>query len=76
MRTITSSCEAAECIVCDFGCFKYWLFDANEHVSLWKLWNFAFVKGFLAFVRCFAMAIDMFRLVVCWNHVDGVALWW
>ena len=35
-----------------------------------------FVSLFLAFVKCFAMAIDMFRLVVCWNHVDGVAVWW
>ena len=34
-----------------------------------------FVNLFLAFVRCFAMAIDMLRLVVCWNHVDGVAVW-
>ena len=32
-----------------------------------------FVSLFLAFVRCFARAVDMFRLiVVCWNHVDGV----
>ena len=37
---------------------------------------FAVVCLFLAFVRCFAMAIDMFRSVVCWNHVDGVAVWW
>ena len=22
------------------------------------------------------MAIDMLRLVVCWNHIDGVAVWW
>ena len=35
-----------------------------------------FVSLFLAFVRCFAMAIDMLRLVVCWNHIDGVAVWW
>ena len=28
------------------------------------------------FVRCFAMAIDMLRLVVCWNLIDGVAVWW
>ena len=31
-----------------------------------------FVSRFLAFVRCFAMASEMLRLVVCWNHVDGV----
>ena len=35
-----------------------------------------FVSLFLAFVRCFAMAIDMWRLVVCWNHIDGVVVWW
>ena len=22
------------------------------------------------------MAIDMWRLVVCWNHIDGVVVWW
>ena len=27
-----------------------WLFYANEHVSLWKLWNFAFVNGYGALV--------------------------
>ena len=26
--------------------------------------------------RCFAMVIDLLRLVVCWNHIDGVAVWW
>ena len=36
-----------------------------------------FVSLFLAFVRRFAITIDtMFRLVVCWNHVDDVAVWW
>ena len=36
-----------------------------------------FVSLFLAFVRCPAMAIDMSRVVVCWNHIDGgVAVWW
>ena len=35
--------------------------------------SFSFVSLFLAFVRCFDMAIDM-RLVVCWNHLDGVAV--
>ena len=38
-----------------------------------------FVSLFLAFVRCFAMATDttMMRLVVvCWNHIDGVAIRW
>ena len=37
-----------------------------------------FVSLFLLlFVRCFAMAINMFLrlLVVYWNHVDGVAVW-
>ena len=33
-----------------------------------------FVSLFLAFVRCFAMAIDTLRLVVCWNYIDGVAV--
>ena len=35
-----------------------------------------FVSLLLAFVRCFAAAIDALRLVVCWNHVGGVAVWW
>ena len=35
-----------------------------------------FVSLVLAFVRCFAIGIDMLRLVVCWNHIDGVAVLW
>ena len=36
-----------------------------------------FVSLFLAFVRrCFAMTVDMLRLVVCCNHIYGVAVWW
>ena len=36
-----------------------------------------FVSLFLAIVlRCFAMAIDMLRLVICWNRIDGVGVWW
>lgn len=30
---------------------------------------------FLALDKCFAMAMDMFRLTVCWNQVDGVVVW-
>ena len=34
-----------------------------------------FVSLFLAFARCFAMAIEMLRLgLVCWNYIDGVAV--
>jgi hypothetical protein len=33
-----------------------------------------FVNLFLAFIKCRAMAIDMLRLAVCWNHVDGVVV--
>ncbi len=33
-----------------------------------------FVNLFLAFVKCRAMAIDVSRLAVCWNHVDGVVV--
>jgi hypothetical protein len=33
-----------------------------------------FVNLFLAFIKCRAMAIDVFRLAVCWNHVDGVVV--
>ena len=36
-----------------------------------------FVSLFLlAFVRCFAVVIDVLSLMVCWNHVDGVAARW
>ena len=37
-----------------------------------------FVNLFLAFVRCFSMAIGVFRLVDCWNqHIAGVVVvWW
>ena len=31
---------------------------------------------FLAFVRCFSMAINMLRLIICCNDIDGVAVWW
>jgi hypothetical protein len=33
-----------------------------------------FVNLFLAFIKGRAMAIDMLRLAVCWNHVDGVVV--
>jgi hypothetical protein len=33
-----------------------------------------FVNLFLAFIKCHAMAIDMLRLTVCWNHADGVVV--
>jgi hypothetical protein len=38
--------------------------------------RFSFCSSrFLALDRCFAMAIDVLRLAVCWNQVDGVAVW-
>ena len=30
---------------------------------------------FLALVKCLAMAVDMLRALVCWNHTDGIAVW-
>ena len=33
-----------------------------------------FVNLFLAFIKCRAMAIDVLRLAVCWNQVDGVVV--
>jgi hypothetical protein len=33
-----------------------------------------FVNLFLAIVKCRAIAIDVFRLAVCWNHVYGVVV--
>ena len=26
--------------------------------------------------QVFCYGIDILRLVVCWNHIDGVAVWW
>ena len=54
--------------------------ELRFHERVWCAMDvifYFFVVGclFLAFVRCFAMAVDMFlRLVVCWNHIDGVAV--
>jgi hypothetical protein len=31
-----------------------------------------FVSLFLALMRCLAVAIEMLRLNVCWNHIEGV----
>jgi hypothetical protein len=35
-----------------------------------------FVSLFLALVRCLAVAIEMLRLNVCWNHIEGVEVWY
>ena len=35
-----------------------------------------FVSLFLAFINCLAMAMDMLRLTVCWNQMDGGVVWW
>ena len=35
----------------------------------------SFVSRLRAFVRCLAKAREMLRLVVYWNHMEGVAVW-
>ena len=50
----------------------------NGYGVPWMSLSFCFslvVSLFLAFIRCRAVAIDMLRLTVCWNHIDGVAVW-
>jgi hypothetical protein len=32
------------------------------------------VNLFLVLVKCRAVTIDVLRLAVCWNHVDGVVV--
>ena len=34
------------------------------------------VSRFLALTRCLASAMEMLRLTVCWNHIDGVLVWY
>jgi hypothetical protein len=35
-----------------------------------------FVSLFLALIRCLAVAIEMLMLNVCWNHIEGVEVWY
>ena len=47
-------------------------------VSRQRLFGFKCVAivGSMTLMRCFAIAMDMLRLTVCWNHSDGVAVWY
>ena len=43
--------------------------------TLFSICLLLFVSLFLALVVSLAIAIDMLRLVVCWNDIDSVVVW-
>ena len=65
------------------ACHSLKILELCFHERVWyatEVLLYFFIDGvslFLASVRCFAMAIDVLRLLLCWNYIDdGVVVWW